>query len=59
MVYKPDADEVFFCGACNRQQQPSEGEKCKVCKKQTVSWYANREGSSDAQRKWKRLHPNG
>ena len=45
-------DEVFYCGNCRRQQQPSEGEKCKHCGKQTVSWFTNRESEADANRKW-------
>lgn len=56
MSYKADRDEVFFCGKCSRQQQPSEGERCKVCRKQTVSWYTNRESAADALRKWKQVN---
>ncbi len=56
MSYKPDSDEVYFCGKCNRTQQPSEGERCKVCGKQTVSWYDSRETSADAMRKWKNVN---
>ena len=55
-MYKPEQGEVFFCGNCNRQQQPSEGERCKSCGKQTVSWYTNRESSADAERKWKQVN---
>lgn len=56
--YKPDPDEVFYCGNphCQRQQRPEQGEKCIGCGKQTVSWYTNRESSSDAQQKWNYLH---
>jgi len=59
MPYDPDPDEVFYCGKCDRQQRPSEGERCKICKKQTVSWYTNRETVEDARKKWKRINPNG
>lgn len=46
-----DKDEVYYCGHCRRQQQPSHGEKCKVCGKTTVSWNTNREKESDVQKK--------
>jgi rRNA maturation endonuclease Nob1 len=59
MAYKPDSDEVFFCGKCSRQQQPSEGERCNVCGKQTVSWYTSRETADAAMRKWKQVNPGG
>jgi rRNA maturation protein Nop10 len=49
------SDEVYYCGKCRRQQQPSQGEKCKVCGKATVSWHTNRESEDDAYRKWKRI----
>lgn len=48
--------EVYFCGNCRRQQQPSEGERCKICKKLTVSWYTDREKEADAMRKWKSIN---
>jgi hypothetical protein len=44
--------EVYYCGSCKRQQQPSEGERCKICRKVTVSWDTRRESAADAQRKW-------
>ena len=56
MTYDPERGEVFYCGSCRRQQQPKEGERCKICGKQTVSWYTNRETSADAQRKWNHIH---
>jgi len=56
MAYKSDQDEVFFCGECRRQQQPSKGEQCESCGKQTVSWYTNRESEGDAIRKWKQVN---
>jgi len=49
--------EVYYCGKCKRQQQPTEGIKCKVCGKTTVSWETNREKSADVQKKWE--HING
>lgn len=57
-AYKPDPDEVFYCGGCRggRQQRPEEGERCKICGKQTVSWHTNRESSEDAQRRWEYIH---
>jgi hypothetical protein len=49
--------EVYFCGKCRRQQGTHEGERCKICKKITVSWYTDRESESDAQRKWNQVNP--
>jgi hypothetical protein len=46
-------NEVYYCGNCRLQQRSSEGERCKVCGKTTVSWYTNRETEQDALRKWK------
>jgi hypothetical protein len=56
MAYQPEKNEVFFCGSCNRQQQPSEGIKCKICGKTTVSWYTERENADAALRKWKSIN---
>lgn len=56
MTYDPERDEVFYCGGCKCQQQPKEGERCKTCKKITVSWYTDRENETDALRKWKRIN---
>lgn len=50
------ADEVYFCGRCRRQQQPSEGEYCKICGSRTVSWDTDRESEEDVKRKWKMLN---
>lgn len=51
-----DMSEVYYCGNCRRQQRPSEGERCKICGKLTVSWYINRETEQDALRKWKQFN---
>ena len=51
-------NEVYYCGKCWRQQKPSEGIKCKVCGKSTVSWRlsgSNSEESDDVHNKWQRL----
>lgn len=53
---KPQSDEVYYCGKCRRQQTPAEGEKCKVCGKQTVSWYTNRESHVEAQKRWEYIN---
>lgn len=45
--------EVYYCGKCQRQQEPSQGERCKICGKITVSWDTSRESEGEAQRKWK------
>jgi len=50
------AEEVYYCGNCRRQQQRSEGERCKHCGKITVSWDTDRESESDVQRKWKMVN---
>lgn len=49
-------NEVYFCGKCRRQQQPKEGEQCKICKKITVSWYTNTETEAEALLKWVRIN---
>jgi hypothetical protein len=49
-------DEVYYCGNCRRQQEPSRGEKCVQCGKLTVSWFTNRESETDALRKWKTVN---
>lgn len=46
------AEEVYYCGNCRRQQQPSEGERCRDCHRQTVSWDTDRESEADVRRKW-------
>lgn len=46
-------NEAYYCGNCRRQQQPTEGERCKICRKLTVNWYTDRETEQDALRKWK------
>ena len=51
------AEEVYYCGHCRRQQQPSEGIPCKVCGKRTVSWDTDRESEADVKKKWH--HING
>lgn len=48
--------EVYFCGNCRRQQQPSQGERCISCGKLTVSWYTSYEKEKDAIRKWKSIN---
>lgn len=44
--------EVYYCGHCRRQQQPSQGERCKHCGKVTVSWDTSRESEEEVRRKW-------
>ncbi|WP_327002943.1 hypothetical protein OHA72_48960 [Dactylosporangium sp. NBC_01737] len=48
--------EVYFCGKCRRQQQPSQGERCIMCGRITVSWYTGRESEDDAMRKWRSIN---
>jgi hypothetical protein len=48
--------EVYYCGKCQRQQQPSDGERCKVCGKITVSWDTSRESEKDALSKWRAVN---
>ncbi|MBZ0195699.1 MAG: hypothetical protein K8G78_11500 [Deltaproteobacteria bacterium] len=50
--YEPEEGEVFFCGGCKRQQLPSEGIRCKLCGRTTVSWHINREQADDVMKKW-------
>jgi hypothetical protein len=51
-----DMNEVYFCGKCRRQQQPSQGERCIMCNRITVSWYTDRESEQDALRKWRSIN---
>lgn len=53
-----DEDEVYYCGHCRRQQQPSEGIKCRDCKRTTISWNLRRERESDVLTRWKRMFGN-
>jgi hypothetical protein len=48
--------EVYYCAKCHRQQDPSRGERCKICGKVTVSWDTSRESEEDARRKWKTIN---
>mgnify|MGYP006948246727 CR=1 FL=1 len=50
-------EEVYYCGKCNSQQQPSKGEKCITCKKTTISWYPSRQKLEEVQKKWKEMRP--
>ncbi|HIK31500.1 MAG TPA: hypothetical protein IGS17_20750 [Oscillatoriales cyanobacterium M59_W2019_021] len=45
-------DEHYYCGACNSQQQPSQGERCRGCNRVTVSWYPNRQTAEEAFKHW-------
>ncbi|MBK7969602.1 MAG: hypothetical protein IPK08_11990 [Bacteroidetes bacterium] len=49
------ANEVYYCGKCDRQQQVNEGIKCKICGKTTVSWM-DFEKIADVKLKWKRIN---
>ncbi|WP_414529474.1 hypothetical protein [Nodularia chucula] len=44
--------EVLYCGHCNTQQQVSQGEKCKSCRRTTISWYPDRQSHEDIRKKW-------
>jgi hypothetical protein len=50
------ADEVYYCGHCRRQQQPSQGERCRDCGRITVSWDIRRESEEEAKKKWRRIN---
>jgi hypothetical protein len=47
------SSEVYYCGKCRCQQQPSQGEKCRGCGRTTVSWNTDREGEDAAMKRWK------
>lgn len=49
-------DEVYYCGKCRRQQEPSQGERCKVCKRITVSWHIDRESEEAAMKRWRQVN---
>jgi hypothetical protein len=50
------SSEVYYCGHCRRQQQPSQGEKCKSCGRTTVSWNIDRESEDTARKRWKMIN---
>ncbi len=50
------SSEVYYCGHCRRQQQPSEGIPCKVCGRRTVSWNTDRESEDAAKKRWRQLN---
>jgi hypothetical protein len=56
MAYQSDQDEVYYCGKCNRQQQPLEGTKCKICSSVTVSWHTNKESVAIVLKRWKSVN---
>lgn len=56
MGYTPLKGEVFFCGKCSRQYSASGPVKCPVCGKTMISWYTDKEGSSEAMKKWKQVN---
>lgn len=45
--------EMYYCGNCRREQEPSRGERCVVCRGVTVSWWPNKESSSKAMERWR------
>jgi hypothetical protein len=47
------SSEVYYCGKCRRQQQVSQGEKCRICGRTTVSWNTDRESEEAALKRWK------
>ena len=49
-------DEVYYCGACKRQQQASEGIKCKICGRTTVSWNLTTQNERPAKKSWDFVH---
>jgi tRNA(Ile2) C34 agmatinyltransferase TiaS len=48
-----DREEVYYCGKCRRQQEPSKGERCTDCGRRTVSWNIRRESEHEALQRWK------
>lgn len=50
------SSEVYYCGKCRRQQQPSQGEKCRDCGRTTVSWNTSREKEDAAMKRWKNVN---
>jgi hypothetical protein len=50
-------DEVYYCGKCHRQQEPSKGIRCTECGRRTVSWNIRAESEAEALRRWKAHNP--
>lgn len=51
-----EKDELLFCGSCRRQQEPSQGEKCIRCNKQTVVWDTSKQKEEDVIKAWKYIN---
>lgn len=54
--YEVEKGEVFFCGKCNRQQHPKDGELCRICKSVTVSWFTDREDADTVKSRWRLIN---
>ena len=50
-------NETKYCGSCDREQES--GEKCKICKKTTVTWNKNKQKLADIKIVWKNKNPLG
>jgi hypothetical protein len=51
--------EVYYCAKCRRQQQPSQGTRCIMCNRITVSWFisgSRAEPESVAIERWESIN---
>ena len=49
-------NEVYFCGKCNRQNDPSGNIRCPVCNFPTVSWNLRFESHAIALKRWQLIN---
>lgn len=49
-------EEVYYCGKCKRQQEPSKGIPCTECGRKTVSWNIRAESELVALDRWRLLN---
>jgi hypothetical protein len=50
------SSEIYYCGHCKQQQQVSQGEKCRSCKRPTLTWDTGKHGADWAQKQWEHFY---
>lgn len=54
-------EDIYFCGHCNREQRPSQGERCISCNRRTVIMIRDintgkLESHASARERWQKLY---
>ncbi len=58
-------EDIYFCGHCNREQRPSQGERCISCNRRTITmmylWDSSSgrsklESHASARERWQKLY---